>query len=85
MKIDFDDLRKKLIKDYNQLIKSLNGAICTDFDMDRVVVPVHEISIHLERLRFDVITIGCLHDPSIEDCHCVIDDKTEIKEFLPNI
>jgi hypothetical protein len=84
MKINFDDLRKKLIKDYNQLIKTLNGAICSDCDMDRVVAPVHEISLYLERLRVDVITIGCLNDPSIEDCNCVVDDETEIKEFLVN-
>lgn len=85
MQTDFDLLRKKLIRDYNTIIESLNNAICTDIDMDRVVIPVHDLQCPLEKLRMDVITIGCLFDPSIEDCHCVIDDATEIKEFLPNL
>jgi catabolite regulation protein CreA len=85
MEVDFNALRKKLIHDYNKLIESLNGAICTDIDMDRVVIPVQDISIILEKLRHDVITIGALNDPSIKNCSCVLTEDTEIKEFLPNV
>jgi len=85
MEVDFNLLRKKLIHDYNNVIESLNGAICTDVDMDRVIIPVQDISLNLERLRHDVITIGALNDPSIKDCECVIVDDVEVKEFLPNI
>lgn len=85
MEVDFNLLRKKLIKDYNNVIEALNGALCTDVDMDRVIIPVLDLNILLERLRVDVITIGSLHDPSVKDCSCVINEDTEVKEFLPNV
>jgi hypothetical protein len=53
--------------------------------MDRGVIPVQDISLNLERLRHDIITIGALNDPSIKDCECVIVDGVEVKEFLPNM
>jgi hypothetical protein len=85
MEVDFNLLRKKLIRDYNEVLKALNGAICEDVDMNRVIIPVGDISLKLERLRHDIITIGCVSDPSIKDCVCVIDKDTEVIEFLPNI
>jgi hypothetical protein len=85
MECDFNNLRKKLIKDYNNVIDSLNEAICTDVDMDRVVIPVQDLSLILERLRSDVIIIGAINDPAIKDCGCVLGEDIEVKEFLPNI
>jgi|WetSurMetagenome_2_1015567.scaffolds.fasta_scaffold553062_2 hypothetical protein len=84
MEINFNSLRKKLIRDYNEVLQALNGAICEDIDMDRVIIPVGDISLKLERLRHDIITIGAINDPSLKDCSCVVDKDTEILEFLPN-
>jgi hypothetical protein len=85
MEVDFNVLRKKLIRDYNEVLKALNGSICEDVDMNRIVIPVEDISSKLERLRHDIITIGLISDPAIKDCTCVIDTDTEIVEFLPNV
>lgn len=84
MQINFNELRKKLILDYNQVINLLNGSICSDVDMDRVVIPVNDIALMLERLHLDIITIGIIHDPNIPDCQCILNDDFKVKEFLPN-
>lgn len=47
MEVDFNILRKKLIKDYNEVLKALNGAICEDIDMSRVIIPVMDINVKL--------------------------------------
>jgi len=82
MHVDFNLLRKKLITDYNKIITSLNGSLCSDDDMDRVVIPVNDLALDLEKLRLDIITIGALHDPSIKDCSCILTDDVEVKEFM---
>jgi hypothetical protein len=84
MEIDFNILRKKLIKDYNHVISSLDSAICEDIDMDRVIIPVNDLKINLERLRIDIIAIGAICDPNIKDCACVLDSDTEVKQFGSN-
>jgi len=81
MEVNFNILRKKLIEDYNQVITSLNGSICEDVDMNRVVIPVEDLKFNLERLRIDIITIGAICDPNIKDCACIIDSGTEVKQF----
>lgn len=84
MQINFNDLRKKLIKDYNIVVECLNSAVCIDSDMNRIIQPVDEIKMKLERLRFDIIAIGMLEDPNLPDCSCVINDSNDIKEFVTN-
>ena len=85
MHVNFDTLRKRLITDYNRVIESLNRSLCSDDDMDRVVIPVNDIAVDLERLRLDLVTIGALEDPSIDDCSCVLTDGVEVKQFTPNV
>ena len=82
MHVNFNDLRRKLIKDYNSVIESLNAAVCIDTDMNRIIQPVDEIKMKLERLRFDIIAVGLLQDNRIEDCQCVIKDSDDIKQFI---
>ena len=81
MEVDFNVLRRKLIDDYNKIVSTLSGAVCSDADMDRVVIPVDDILMDLESLRLDTIMIGSVHDPSIKDCSCIVDENTEIKSF----
>lgn len=83
MNVNFDIIRKKLIKDYNDTVSALNGSHCSDADMDRIVIPVEDLRLYIERLRLDIVTIGALYDHSIDDCSCVINSATEVKEFLP--
>lgn len=85
MHVNFNVLRKKLIHDYNNVMDSLNRSICSDIDMDRIVLPVNDISIDLERLRMDIITIGAIEDQSIEDCSSVLTDGIEVKQFNGNL
>lgn len=81
MEVDFNVLRRKLIDDYNNVISALSGAICSDTDMDRVVIPVDDILMGLEKLRLDIVMIGAINDPSIKDCSCIVNENTEIKSF----
>ena len=84
MEVDFNVLRKKLIDDYNKIVSALSDAICSDTDMDRVVIPVDNVLVDLEKLRIDIVMIGSINDPSIKDCSCIIDENTEIKSFYKN-
>jgi len=84
VEVDFNVLRRKLIDDYNKVISALSGAICSDTDMDRVVIPVDDILMGLEKLRLDIVMIGSINDPSIKDCSCIVDENTEIKSFYKN-
>jgi len=81
MEVNFNILRKKLIKDYNHVITSLNNSICEDTDMERVVIPVNDLKFNIERLRIDIIAICAINDSNIKNCDCVLDSDTEVEEF----
>jgi len=69
MQINFDNLRSITLNDYNDLVKLLNCSICTDEDMNRVVVPVSDVVKILDKLRLDMVLLMSLVDPSIPDCN----------------
>lgn len=83
MQVDFNILRKNILKDYNRLIKSLNQAIVEYEDMDRVVIPVDDIKRALDNLRNNVITLGCLFEPNDPQCVRVLSEDDVVEEFIP--
>ena len=83
MEVNFNNLRIKMIRNYNSLIKTLNDAIVTDVDMDRVVAPVNDIKRTLDNLRDGIVTLGCLFEKDNDDCKCVLTDDMIVAEFMP--
>jgi predicted polyphosphate/ATP-dependent NAD kinase len=83
MQIDFNNIRLKTLTDYNELVTILNRAICEDIDMNRVIIPVDDLHRILDKMKIDLIMIGCIKDDRIEDCKCIVIDDTNVKEFDP--
>lgn len=83
MKVDFNNVRLKAINEYNALVKKLNGAICEDTDMNRVVIPVGDLQRTIDNLRDSIVTIGLAYDEGNEDLKCVLTDDMEVLEFNP--
>lgn len=60
MKVNFDNLRLNLIKDYNSLVKKLSAAIDGD---NEVVINESEIKCELDSMRSLLVTLGCCYAP----------------------
>lgn len=76
MQVNFNELRLKTIRDYNMLIKKLNGAICEDVDMDRVIIPVDDLTRVFDNMRENLILIASLYEPNDSDCSCISEPIT---------
>jgi len=79
MDVDFNNLRKRMILDYNTLVNGLNTA--------SVVIPLHKfgyIKKHLEDLKTDLITLGCCYEEGNQDCKCILDGGgLELNDYSP--
>jgi hypothetical protein len=69
MNVDFNNLRKKIIKDYNALVDGLTIA--------------GDIKTHLDDLRTDIITLGCLYEEGNNECKCILDGSIDVKTYVP--
>jgi hypothetical protein len=83
MEVNFNQLRRKILGEYNELIKKLNGSIVEDYDMSRVIIPIEDLRRLLDRMRDSIITIGCLEEKGNADCQCILSDKTSVDIFAP--
>jgi hypothetical protein len=83
MQVNFNNLRKKLIADYNILVTKLNQAVVEDVDMNRVVEPVENLRRVMDNIRDSIVTIGCLEENGNSDCQCVLTDNLTVKIFAP--
>jgi hypothetical protein len=79
MDVDFNNLRKKTIEDYNNLVNGLNMA--------SIVIPLHKfgyIQKYMDDLRVDLATLGLLYEEGNENCKCIFDGSFEAKIYTPN-
>ena len=83
MQIDFNNLRRILVNDFNSLVENLNCGIVENTDYQRVVVPVREIERIIDSLRNDIVTIGCLYENNNKDCECILTDDLKVSMFAP--
>ena len=83
MKVNFNNLRRKLINDYSTLVKRMNASIVEDTDMNRVVIPTEDVRHILNNLRDGLVTLGCLYSENDPDCICVLGDGEELVTFNP--
>lgn len=81
MKVDFNNLRLNLIREYNALVGELNNAIVEDVDMNRVIVPVTDIVRELDNIRTSLVTLGSLYEEGDEECKVVLTDDIKLKIF----
>lgn len=79
MDVDFNNLREKLLSNYNALIDILNDSV-----EDREIrIPTNEIQNVLKDIRNELITLGCLYESGNSDCRCIINKDTKVSIFEP--
>lgn len=75
MEVDFNNLRISLIGNFNKLTERLNESAKNG----EIAIDINLIERHLENLRSDIVTIGCLFDPKL-GFNCVLDDQLHVTE-----
>jgi hypothetical protein len=75
MKVDFNNVRRSALRNFNELVKTLNKSFkpcdCSCSPCMQVCVPVGDIETSLGNLRDSLVTIGCLQDEA-EGIKCVL-------------
>jgi len=82
MNINFNQIRKNLMLEYNLLTRRLNNSICKDTDMARVIVPVRELEKHMNNLQSIIGLIACTFDKGNPEFEDVLGDN-KIFQFNP--
>jgi hypothetical protein len=78
MEVNFDGLRKRLIVDYNSLVKKLNRA---NKDGEIRIEPF-DIDLELDGLRSALVTLAFIYQNG-EDGFNQLDDNTHFEDFNP--
>jgi len=81
VEINFNEFRKKIIREYNNIVKKLNNSICEDTDMDRVIIPVEDLRRNIDNFRNYLIILGCLQEEGKSDCQCILSDTFKVDLF----
>ena len=77
MEVSMDGLRKRLIEDYNLLVKRLNGSIDDDGD---ILIHLDSIKRQLGGIRDALVILAFSHDPNNEEFNCM-DANTHFENF----
>lgn len=81
MKVNFDNLRRGLIRDYNSLCKKLNKSIVDKSFDPCISLDPSEICNEMEGLRNRIVTLACTYQDG-EDGYKELDDFY-VEEFNP--
>lgn len=75
MNVSMDGLRKRMIADYNSLVRTLNANID---DKSRIKVDTSEIDLQLDGLRSAIVTLAfCYIDGEFDS----LDENTHFESF----
>ena len=66
MKVNFDNIRKKTTKEFNELGKGLDKLL-EQYDWEVLDKDMQEIVAKYNNLREMIITLNCLHDDEVAD------------------
>ncbi len=80
MKVNFDGLRKKIARNFNSLVRSLNTDVTSEGE---IYTSVDNISVYLEDLKTDIGTLLLLEGDT-EDVRDISDD-VKLIEIFPNV
>lgn len=81
MDVSMDGLRKKLISDYNTLVRKLNSNIKDSSWDPEIIVSPNEIAKELDGIRECIVTLAfCYIDGEFDS----MDDETHFEVFNPN-
>ena len=84
MQVNFNNVRKQAVSEYNTLVNKLNSALCEDTDMTRVVIPVDDLERVLSHLRSSIATIAMTVNPNDPEMQCVLEEGETLEIFNPN-
>lgn len=62
MTVNINELRKSIVKKYNDLVDLLNDEIERTGGMNTIEIDVEEIGAHLDDLRADIAILMCIYD-----------------------
>ena len=66
MEVSMDGLRKRLIADYNLLVKRLNNSI--DEDKNGFInIPPNQIQQQMDGMRNAIVVLACMYDKNDKD------------------
>ena len=82
MKVDFNNVRKRLAINYNRLVRKLNEGITDIHPKPCVEIACYEIDDLMMALRQDIATIAMTYEEGREDFKDVLLDN-EIEVFNP--
>jgi hypothetical protein len=77
MEVSMDGLRKRLIEDYNLLVKRLKEGIDEDGD---ILIHLDSIKRQLGGIRDALVVLAFSHDPNNEEFNCM-DANTHFESF----
>jgi hypothetical protein len=79
MEIDFNNVRRRAVDSFNELVKILNSeTMCNrlSIDPDNLYEPI-------ENLRQCLVGIACTYEPDNEKFQCVLKDGEVLEEYKP--
>lgn len=80
MEVNFDNLRKQIIANYNSLVTKLNSRKTVS---DYIMLDPDYIRRDLDDLRSDLITLACIYQEG-EDGFKQLDEDIHFEEFDDN-
>jgi hypothetical protein len=83
MNIDFNSLRKGLIRDYSELVKIMNKSrVETISGNIKLEIFVDDICEIMDGIHSRILTLGCIYQPNDPDCVCVISENEKVPCFI---
>ncbi|MFY8160491.1 MAG: hypothetical protein ACOVNU_04115 [Candidatus Kapaibacteriota bacterium] len=80
MEISMDGLRKRLIEDYNLLVKRLNESI----DDDEIQIKAYSIQRQLDGIRNAIVVLAFMYDKNDKEFNSM-DENTHFETFNEQI
>jgi hypothetical protein len=84
MNVDFNNLRRYAVDEFNRVVAFLNGSIEKDSRGNRTVLfSVEDFESRIDALRVTLATIALTYAPNNPEMKCVLDEKETLFLFNP--
>ena len=80
MNVDFNNVRKAALSNFNHLVDVLNAGICNGRYIN---VSTESITPSLDNLRSCLVGIACTYNEGDPEFVCVLGEDDHVKEFNP--
>jgi len=82
MKINFNNVRKHAVINYEKLVEKLNNSITTnEYGYKMIQIDANDIQKYLDDLRFDLIAIACTFEDDSDEFSDLSDEIGDVLHF----